>query len=89
MNASQLKNLQASAAIVYPDSTRYKCGMGVKSQSSGKIYKVSYDAADGAMYWVCSCPGACVHGNCKHLKAMGLQGRKFGKDLTTAKALGL
>jgi hypothetical protein len=72
-----------------PDDVRYKCKYIVKSQSSNRNYKISFDAAPNAGWWVCSCPGACVHGTCKHLKAAGLQGRKYGKDLATLRALGL
>jgi len=78
-----------NAIAIYPDSVRYKCGFGVKSQSSNSIYKISYDAAQNAKYWVCSCRGNIAHGQCKHLTAAGLKGRKFGKDLTTAKILGI
>ncbi len=78
-----------NAFQLYPDSARYKSGFAVKSQSSNRLYKISYDAAPGAMYWVCACPGCCVHGQCKHLTACGLKGRKFGANLTDGKKLGI
>ena len=77
------------AIAIYPDSQRYKCGFGVKSESSHNIYKISFDAAAGAKYWTCSCRGNIAHGQCKHLTAAGLKGRKFGKDEKTAKILGV
>ena len=72
-----------------PDTDRYKVRFEVRSQSSDQIYRVSFDAAPGAGYWVCSCRGAISHGSCKHLESAGLRGRKYGKDLDTLKALGL
>lgn len=78
----------SSAVAVYPDDARYKFGFGVASQSSGRIYKISFDAAPGALYWKCSCPGCITHGQCKHLDACGLQGRKYGKQIGFAKKHG-
>lgn len=78
-----------AGAMTEPDDVRYKCKYFVKSQSSNRLYKISFDAAPGAGYWVCSCPSGCVRGDCKHMKAAGLRGRKYGKDLTTLKAFGL
>jgi hypothetical protein len=96
------KQIQKSSAIVkvprpkppgnsvmeFPDSDRYKFGFGVASSSSKRIYKISFDTAPGAMYWVCSCPGAISHGDCKHLSSCGLRGRKFGAQLDFAKKHG-
>jgi len=64
-----------NAVTTYPDSDRYKFGFGVASSSSTRIYKISFDAANGALYWVCSCAGNITHGRCKHLRACGLKGR--------------
>lgn len=72
----------------FPDSDRYKGGFGVKSESSSRIYKISFDAAKGAMYWVCSCPGAIRYGQCKHLTACGLKGRVHGRQLDEARKYG-
>jgi hypothetical protein len=72
-----------------PDTPRYKVRFDVRSQSTNQLYRVSFDAAAGAGYWVCSCRGCIMHGSCKHLEAAGLRGKKYGKDLTTLKALGL
>ena len=77
------------ALEVLPDTDRYKCRYKVASESSGWIYMVSFDAALGAGYWVCSCPGCVTRGQCKHLTAAGLRGRAHGKDLPTLRALGL
>ena len=69
-----------NAISVLPDSDRYKHRFEVAG-STGRIYRVSYDSAPGAGYWVCSCPGNIGHGDCKHLQACGLQGRKQAKML--------
>ncbi len=66
-----------AGAITYPDSSRYKGGFGVRSSSGNKIYKISFDAAPAMHCWVCSCPGNISHGQCKHLSALGLKGRKY------------
>lgn len=76
------------AVIKFPDSPRYKGGFGVKSSSSNKIYKISFDAAPGALYWCCSCPGCIRHGQCKHLTACGLRGRRYGRQIGEAKKYG-
>ena len=75
----------AGAIAVYADTERYKFGVGVASQSSGRIYKISFDAALGSLCWKCSCPGCIAHGDCKHLRACGLKGRAYGKQLDFAK----
>lgn len=75
-------------AITYPDSDRYKFGFGVASQSSGRIYKISFDCAPGALYWTCSCMGNTRYGQCKHLTSCGLRGRGSGKQLDFAKKHG-
>ena len=67
-----------SAVEVLPDSDRYKCRFKVKSQSSNSLYLISYDNAVGS--WTCSCRGNISHGQCKHLTAAGLKGRKFGRS---------
>lgn len=78
-----------NAVQVYQDSPRARFGFGVASQSSGRVYKISFDDAPGALYWRCSCPGCIAHGQCKHLTACGLQGRKYGKQIGFAKKYGL
>lgn len=67
----------AHAVVVYPDSSRYKGGFGVRSASSDRIYKISFDTAQSC--WACSCPGGIRHGSCKHLESCGLRGRKYGR----------
>jgi len=78
-----------NALVTYPDGPRYKFGFGVASESSGRIYKISFDAAPGACWWVCSCPGCIRHGQCKHLTACGLQGRAGGHQTLFARKQGL
>ena len=73
-----------SAISVLPDTDRYKCRYTVKSGSSNKLYMVSYDNAPGAGYWTCSCFGNRRYGQCKHLTAAGLKGRKYGKTAINA-----
>lgn len=66
------------AVEVLPDSDRYKCRVKVRSSSSNSLHMVSYDTAISA--WTCSCRGNIRHGHCKHLTALGVKGRKFGKS---------
>ena len=68
-----------NAVEVLPDTDRYKCRIKVKSASSNSLYLVSYDDAPGAGYWTCSCRGNISTGQCKHLTALGVKGRKFGR----------
>jgi len=75
----------SNAVETLPDSDRYKCRFKVRSESSDNLYLISFDAAPNATYWTCSCRGNIGHGQCKHLTACGLKGRKFGKDLATKK----
>jgi hypothetical protein len=72
-----------------PDTDRHKVRFDIRSESSDSVYRIAFDAAKGAGYWVCSCRGCISHGQCKHLTACGLRGRNFGKQLDTLKALGL
>lgn len=60
------------------DDGRYKCKFEIRSETSDKIYRISFDMASSALYWTCSCPGNIRHGHCKHLKAMNLPGRAYG-----------
>lgn len=69
-----------AALAVFPDDARYKARFEIRSESSDRRYRISFDSAAGAGYWTCSCPGNIRHGSCKHLEAMGLRGRKFGRD---------
>lgn len=68
-----------TAVEVLPDSARYKCRFKVRSASSNRLYLVSYDNAPGAGYWTCSCRGNIRYGQCKHLTAAGLRGRKYSR----------
>lgn len=76
-----------NAVEVLPDTDRYKVRYKVRSESSNNLYLISFDASPGAGYWVCSCRGCISHGQCKHLTAAGLKGRKFGKDVATIRLL--
>ena len=64
-----------NAIQTYQDAPRARFGFGVASSSSGRIYKISFDDAPGALYWRCSCPAGISRGYCKHLRARGLKGR--------------
>jgi hypothetical protein len=69
-----------AGTIAYPDTPRYKGGFGIASSSRDRVYKISFDAAPSAGYWVCSCPGGIRWGQCKHLTALALRGRKYGRQ---------
>lgn len=56
----------------FSDTPRYKHRFTVNSESSDAKYMLSYDSADGAGYWTCSCRGNIRHGRCKHLTSLGL-----------------
>jgi len=77
---SSLTIIPPTAVEVLPDTDRYKVRFKVRSASSNSLYLISYDAAPGAQYWTCSCRGNIAHGQCKHLTACGLKGRKLGKS---------
>ena len=79
MTSNYLAVHQGNAVETLPDSDRYKCRFKVRSSSSNSLHLVSYDMAPNAGYWTCSCLGNIRHGQCKHLTALGLTGRKFGK----------
>ena len=70
-----------------PDDTRYKARFDIGSESSNRVYRISFDSAPGALYWKCSCRGYISHGHCKHLTAMGLPGRSNGPSREWAKKL--
>lgn len=74
-----VQRARAAAIKTAPDDNRWKCKMDIRSETSDSVYRVSFDTA--GPYWVCSCMGNIRHGSCKHLEAMGLKGRKFGKHL--------
>ena len=77
-----------NAIQIYQDAPRARFGFGVASSSSGRIYKISFDDAPGALYWRCSCAGI-RYGQCKHLTSCGLKGRAGGPQLDFAKKHGL
>ena len=69
-----------------PDTERYKGGFLVRSETSNRKYKISFDMA--VLCFKCSCPGCIRFGQCKHLTAAGLKGRNYGKQLDVAKKYG-
>lgn len=83
MNTALSSFVRSTAVEVLSDSDRYKCRFKVRSESSNNLYLLSYDNAPGAGYWTCSCRGNISHGQCKHLTAAGLRGRKFGHSALT------
>ena len=85
--ANELAIIQKAKRQGLGDTVRHKCRFDIHSQTSSRIYRVSFDIADGACYWVCSCPGCIRHGQCKHLTAMGLKGRRYGRDLAWKKRI--
>jgi hypothetical protein len=80
MNTAIVFRRPRNAAEVYPDGPRYKGGFGVRSQTTNDIYKISFDTACG--WWACSCRGWIRWGQCKHLDAIGLKGRRYGQQET-------
>lgn len=82
-------SVRQAAIAVHPDDERYKCRFDIRSESSNRVYRISFDSAPGALCWKCACPGGIAHGDCKHLRALGLPGRKYGKSLEWAKKLAL
>lgn len=80
-NALVVQKLKAMGVNLLPNNGRYILCFLVPSESSNANYKVSFDTAPNARWWTCSCRGNIGHGNCKHLKAMGLMGRAVAKLL--------
>lgn len=76
-----------AALSVLPDDLRYKCRFDIRSESSNRVYRISFDSAPGSLYWKCSCPGYIRHGHCKHLQALNLPGRSAGASREWAKKL--
>ena len=81
-----------NASEILPDHAgdRHRFRFKVRSDSNpAKTYTISYDGAEGAGYWVCSCPAGIYRGGCKHLDAAGLRGRMYGRsplpELATAR----
>ena len=70
----------------YNGGYRYKGGFLIPSSDGRRNYKISFDLAQ--LCWTCSCPGCISHGQCKHLDAAGLKGRRYGKNLADAKKYG-
>jgi hypothetical protein len=70
-----------------PDTNRHLYRFKIRSESSNNLYLISFDSAPNAGYWTCSCRGCISHGQCKHLDAMGLKGRKHGKNLPEYRSL--
>ena len=69
-----------NAVEVLPDKGHYRCRFTVRSETSDRLYTVSFNASPNTGHWCCSCKGCVTHGDCKHLRAAGLRGRKHGKN---------
>ena len=81
MNATlAIPEIRRHAVATHEDTERYKCRFDIRSESSSRIYRISFDAAPGAGYFKCSCPGNIRFGKCKHLSAMNLPGRAHGRS---------
>ena len=76
---NELFKVPQHAVSTQPDTDRYKHRFDIRSESSNRIYRIAYDKAPNTGYWTCSCPGNISHGDCKHLRSMGLIGRKVSK----------
>jgi len=76
-----IQALKAAGVERLPDNGRWILCFLIPSESSNRLYKVSFDTAPGARWWTCSCRGNISHGNCKHLKSMGLMGRAIASSL--------
>lgn len=64
------------ALAVLPDTERYKCRYKVASESSDRVYLISFDMAERV--YKCDCRGCISRGQCKHLTAGGHRGRLYG-----------
>jgi SWIM zinc finger len=53
---------------VLGDTDRYKHRVQIRSESSDRLYTVSWDTA--VSKWKCGCPSGISRGCCKHLDAM-------------------
>ncbi len=72
-----MAKLRKSRTSTPAKSARWIHGFVITGES-GTNYKISFDKAQ--MCWVCSCRGAIAHGQCKHMTACGLEGRKYGRQ---------
>jgi hypothetical protein len=70
---SIIPSLPRGFVKVEPDDDRWKNKFHVNSASSDRVYRISYDSAPGAGWWMCACRGCISHGSCKHLESIGLR----------------
>jgi uncharacterized Zn finger protein len=78
---------EAAIRVLPDDGGRYLARFEIRSESSNRVYRISFDSAPGAQYWKCSCPGNLRYGHCKHLTAMDLPGRRDGASREWAERL--
>jgi hypothetical protein len=71
-----------------PDHKQYKGRFQVKSSSNHNLYTIAFLVGPNSNYWTCSCRGCISHGQCKHLSAAGLKGRKYGPQIADGKKFG-
>lgn len=83
-----VKFVPPNGAPALPDLKQYKGRFQVKSASSHNLYTISYLTGPNSNYWVCSCRGCIGYGQCKHLTALGLKGRKYGPQIADGKKYG-
>lgn len=77
-----------NGAPALPDNKQYKGRFEIHSQSSNRVYIVSYLVGPHSNYWVCGCLGYIRTGDCKHLRALGLRGRAYGPQIADGKKYG-
>jgi hypothetical protein len=87
MNAI-VKFIPPEGSVLLPDLAQYKGRFDIRSSTSNKIYRISFLVGPRSNYWVCSCLGYMRYGDCKHLQAMGLKGRKYGPQIADGKKYG-
>lgn len=77
-------------SISLPDEGQYKLRIKIPNSDGSRYYMVAFLVGPHSNYFVCSCLGCIRFGQCKHLEAMGLWGRKFSSlALQRAKDIGL
>lgn len=68
MNALVEALAREVGARALPDDQRYKNKLEIRSESSTRLYVVSWDTA--TTQWACSCPGWLRFRRCKHIATM-------------------
>lgn len=80
-----LPTLRISTDAALPDKDVWQNRFNIKSESSNRLYVISQHREK--RYWGCSCPGWCIHRQCKHLQALGIPGKEkpFEVNVITGK----